>query len=161
MDRLNTELKRKAVSLGLCAQWTGEWTEKDKDELCEMYIRGLDFCIAHDYPKNEYMKYHFDGIMQKHGVYVDDKISIHGHGISVYNGHTEGEVYFDGYDVGTLHVRHDSVLTISAKGHSKVFVSVYDKAYITVMQSEDAKVYVYQKGGDVITSGDVLIRRSK
>jgi hypothetical protein len=159
MDRLNTELKSKAIALGLCSQWTAEWSEKDKHELCEMYKRGIDFCIKNSYPKNEYMKYHFDGIMQQHGIYVDDNISIRGRGILVLNGKTQADVLSNDYDVCTLYVRHATRATVNVRGRAKVFIHLYDDAKLSVTQDGRSNVYVYQHGGDLITSGDVKVRR--
>ena len=51
MNRLNSELRGHAVSYGLCTQWQGDWqNNKSQQELIGMYIRGIDFCIEHDYP---------------------------------------------------------------------------------------------------------------
>lgn len=158
MDRLNTELKNRAVSLGLCAMWTKEWTEKDKDELCEMYKRGIDFCIEHDYPKNEYMKFHFNGVMQKHGIYVDDEIHTRSEKTCIFNGNCKGEVSYDKFDVGTIYVRHNSSITIIAEGNSKIFVEVYDKAKVVIIQKDEAKVFVYKKGGEITSVGRVVVR---
>ena len=59
---VSDELKEKAISLGLCTPWQKRWQNEDKHSLCQMYIKGLDFCIDHDYPSCTYMKKHFDGI---------------------------------------------------------------------------------------------------
>ena len=54
MNRLNSELRGHAVSYGLCTQWQGDWqNNKSQQELIGMYIRGIDFCIEHDYPTVE------------------------------------------------------------------------------------------------------------
>ena len=61
MNRLNSELRGHAVSYGLCTQWQGDWqNNKSQQELIGMYIRGIDFCIEHDYPTVEYIKGNFD-----------------------------------------------------------------------------------------------------
>lgn len=160
MNTLNKELKNKAVSLGLCAKWTGEWNEKNKDELCEMYVRGLDFCIEHDYPSCEYMRENFSGVMERHGIYVDkDFDEAFVNGIVVLNGKCSGDIIVKDYDAATIHVRHDSFVRITATGHSKVFVKVYDDAVVQVAQEGKAKAYLYVKGGQFKTVGDVLVRQ--
>ncbi|MFK2382066.1 hypothetical protein ACIXN9_22635, partial [Bacteroides fragilis] len=60
----------------------------------------------------------------------------------------------------TLHLRHDSELTLEVEDCAKVFVSVYDRAKLHVRQSDVAKVYVYVHGGNckVETDGNVMVR---
>jgi hypothetical protein len=159
MNKLNTELKNKAVSLGLCAKWTSEWSERDKDELCEMYIRGLDFCIEHDYPSRKYMMENFSGVMENHGIYVDaDFDEKFVKGILVLNGDCHGDIIVKGYDVATIHVRHDSFIRITITDHAKAFIKVYDNAVVQVIQEGESKAYLYRKGGSYKVSGDVLVR---
>lgn len=63
MNRLNSELRGHAVSYGLCTQWQGDWqNNKSQQELIGMYIRGIDFCIEHDYPTVEYIKAILTGV---------------------------------------------------------------------------------------------------
>jgi hypothetical protein len=158
MNTLNKELKGKAVDLGLCTEWTEKWTEKTKDELCRMYILGIDFCIKHSYPNNDYMKKNFDGVMQKHGIHVSEEIHDKNVRIAVYNGKCKGVASFDNFSVGRIYLRHDSDLIVKASGYSKVFISTYDNTKLKVECSENAKVYVYRKGGIVEYSGNVRIR---
>lgn len=42
---LSDKLKQKAISLGICEKGLNEWGNLDKYELCEMYIRYIDFCL--------------------------------------------------------------------------------------------------------------------
>ena len=64
--KISDDLKREAISKGLCKQWTDDWHDETLDTLCEKYVDGIDFCISNDYPSTLYMKKNFDGIMQKH-----------------------------------------------------------------------------------------------
>ncbi|MEB3372651.1 hypothetical protein SFC43_01550 [Bacteroides sp. CR5/BHMF/2] len=48
MDKLNKDLRDKAILYGLCEQWTNDWSEnRNKQELIEMWLRGLilQYCI--------------------------------------------------------------------------------------------------------------------
>lgn len=163
IDNMNIseELKSKAISLGLCAEWTKDWGMPDKDELCDKYIRGIDFAIEHDYPSLDYMKANFDGIMQKHGIYVSEELHLLNPSMVIANGKCYGAVYFDCYTVGRLYVRHNSDLSIIASGNSKVFISMYDQCRMNVICRENAKVYVYRHGGYIEYEGEVRIREDK
>ena len=75
--KLQEELKQMAIVHGLCAQWQREWGNPDLAGLCDKYIRGLDFCIKHDFPSIEYMEKHFRGKVEDYGIYInDDMVSV-------------------------------------------------------------------------------------
>lgn len=69
---LSDKLKLKAISLGLCEEWTNGWGNPDKYELCEKYIRGIDFCLLNRFPSNEIIKKEFAGVREKFNIFVDD-----------------------------------------------------------------------------------------
>ena len=75
--RLSDRMKNEAVSLGLCAEWTAEWRDGiTKDEMAEKYVRGIDFCITHDWPSCDVIKKEFGDVMHNHGVYVDESVRL-------------------------------------------------------------------------------------
>nr|DAV38587.1 MAG TPA: hypothetical protein [Caudoviricetes sp.] len=167
MDRLNCKLRDRAITLGLCQQWQGEWMDgKSKDELVEMYVRGLDFCIEHNYPSNDFIAANFEPeVLHRNGVWLNERVVTCGvpNSVLVLNGCCTGVLKFGGYDVCTIYVRHDSEVEINADGVSKVFISVFDNAKVKVKQSDLAKVYVYKHGDKCVvgTDGDVRMRTSE
>lgn len=162
MNRLNSELRGHAVSYGLCTQWQGDWqNNKSQQELIEMYIRGIDFCIEHDYPSVEYIKANFDrDLLHKNHVFADEPVAGGDNGVYVVNGKCSGKLSFGKFAAATLHLRHDSELNIEVEGCAKIFVSVYDRAKVHVKQSDVAKVYVYvlSKDCNVESEGNVMVR---
>lgn len=152
------KLKADAVTLGLCAQWQREWGNPTKDELCKKYITGLDFCIRHDFPRPAYMKANFEGVMQRHGIFVDDAIRLNNEKLVIANGGTCGEVTYDGYSVGQIYARHTSSLKIFVSGHAIVNVRCYDHSCVTVVcKDATAKASVIMRGGNIETVGSVKI----
>lgn len=149
MGDISNELKEKAISLGLCEEWTNEWNEEDKDTLCEKYVKGIDFCIMHNYPSLKYMKDNFDGIMQNHGVFVDDNGMKKNLPKAVINGLSIMNMLYDKFSVGTVYLRHDSALNIIAKDNAKVFIFTYDNCILNIKCSDSAIVYVYNHGGSI------------
>lgn len=162
MNRLNSELRGYAVSYGLCTQWQGDWqNNKSQQELIEMYIRGIDFCIEHDYPTVEYIKGNFDrSLLHQNHIFVDEPVTGGDNGVYVLNGKCSGKFSFSKFTAATLHLRHDSELTLEVEDCAKVFVSVYDRAILHVRQSDMAKVYVYVHGKNckVEADGNVMVR---
>lgn len=60
-EKLSAKMKSQAVGLGLCQQWTDEWADgTSKDELVEKFVRGIDFCIEHNFPSCEVIRKEFE-----------------------------------------------------------------------------------------------------
>lgn len=158
-EKTSQELKSMATDLGLCFGWRDGWGNPSLDELCEKYLRGLDFCLLHDYPSVEYMKKHFDGVMQKHGIYVNDAIDLKNPIKIVCNGQTTGTVNYSGYSVGMIYVRHSSRLKVEVYDRAIVNIRIYDNAQVDVLNhSSSARACVILYGGNVEGVGNLRIR---
>lgn len=158
-------LKSQAIGLGLCQQWTDGWGKCNEQELINRFLHGIDFCIKHDWPSNEYIKKNFDReTLHRNNIYVDEDVQRRNpRQIVVIQGRSTGTVLYDGYTVADVYVRHDSEVTIDCSRMSKVFISVYDRAKVNVIQKDGASVYVYLhgEGCSVNADGDVMMRKSK
>ena len=54
MNEVTKQLAKAAQANGICTPWLNELkTLENKDALVDMYIRGLDFCLEHDYPSGD------------------------------------------------------------------------------------------------------------
>lgn len=156
---VSNDLKRQAVALGLCEAWTNGWGSPTKEQLVDKYIDGLDFCIEHNYPSNEYIKQNFGEVAEKKGVFVDKKsIDLDNPTIVVMNGCCSGAIKVDEFNVSRINVRHESMIDINVYDHAKVSIFLYDNATINISNNGYGKVYVYQYGGCIKHLGDVVIR---
>lgn len=143
-------LARQAKKNGICKEWHKELlTLADKDALCEMYLRGIDFCLSNDYPNNGFIQSHFKGVMEKHGIFLDDKVSVENTPKCVCLGACSGQITIDGFNVCEVFGKHDSTLTISARGNAFVMVDVFDNSTIIVQAYDRAKVCVNRYGGTI------------
>lgn len=162
---LSRTLLTQAVSLGLCTQWTEQWGEPDQQGLIDKYLHGIDFCIKKGYPTNTFIKEHFDkDILHRNNIFVDEDVQARNmKHIAVLSGNCKGTLLFDGFSVCDIYVRHDSEVTIDCSQYCKVFINVYDRAKVNVIQKDIASVYVYIHGEDCIveTDGDVMQRKSQ
>lgn len=160
--KLNKDLRDKAKSLGLCALWTKNWRrDKSVDDLIEMYIKGYDFCIEHDYPSVDFIKGNFDrDILHKHGVWVDEEV-IKTKDMMIINGNCYGKLVFDNFDVATVFIRHESKITIVCNKYSRISIRAYEKANVNVINKGFNKQYVYAFGDNVVVTsvGDVTVHR--
>lgn len=161
---LNKVLKARAVELGLCEKWRDEWEkEETKQELIEKYLRGIDFCIQHDYPKLEFIREHFPKkLLEKNGVFINEEIGrrddVAAKDTVVLLGKSKAELHYDGLSMGNLYVRHHSEVTIVARGWSRVFVECYEDSVVNVKAEDESKVFVYWHGGSVESEGNVHVR---
>lgn len=156
---ISDSLKAEAIKLGLCDQWQAEWGNPTKDDLCEKFIRGLDFCIEHDFPNLRLMKRHFDGVMQNHGIFVDEReICLCNQGTVVANGRTTGQAFYDEFSVGQVYVRHQSAIRIVARGNAVVNVRCYDTPKVEVVCKDSARVTVIRHDQGLLSAtGNVKV----
>ena len=149
MDILNEGLRQKAIECGLCAKWQTEWdSNRTPQELIEMWKRGIDFGIAHDFPSNDFIKSNFDrALLHKNLIFVDEHLNLDNapNGIYVLNGDCSGTLHFREWAAATVYVRHTSKVSIIAEDFAKVFVRVYDEAEVNVCDVGDAVVKVYDR----------------
>lgn len=159
---ISEDLKKQAIGFGLCEDWTNEWANPSKDELLKKYVRGIDFCIEHNYPSCYYMKDNFDGIMQKYGVFVDDVVDGKNYNELICNGKTTGKVVYDNYNVcNWMYLRHDSDMEIEVTENAYVTIHLYDNAKLKVRNTSTRRVVVFRHGGTVNYSGNVVVKERK
>ncbi len=146
---IQEELKQQAVDLGLCKQWQQEWGEPTISELCDKYIRGLDFCIKHDYPSLEYLEQHFKGKVEQYGIYInEDGVSTNQKDV-VINGNSNVRIYTD--SVCDVTIRHNSIAKINVSGNGFVYVSMHDNSRLIIeSKSPNSKICVSLFGGEII-----------
>ncbi len=158
---LSTYMRHQAVQRGLCQQWTDNWSDgASRDEMLQMFVDGIDFCIQHNWPSVEEMKRHFPGVMQKHGVFADERVMVRDAPMTVLNGECDCSASFGNNSIGDIYVRHRSVLRVRATDGARVFVTVLDNASVEAWADDGAKIFVYRYGGGRVDGahGDVVVR---
>lgn len=167
IDVMSAVLKMEAIKNGLCEQWTDEWTDEEtKDSLIMKMKRGMDFCLKHGYPDRmmyDTLKASFgEKYLKGRHIFLDEEFS-DGHYsdvATIIGGESLGELAFSDYDTSTLYVMGDSQVTVSVSGNAIVFVRVYDKAIVDVIQRGEGKAIVTRYGEDAIVrnQGHVMLR---
>ena len=133
---------------------------QNKEAMVEMYLKGIDFCLANDYPQNDFIREHFKGVMEKQGVFLDDNIKVENKPKCVCLGKTCGRIEAKGYEVCEIFVKHNSELNVVAKDNAFVMIDIYDDAVISVYASDRAKVCVNHHGGSInrYATNDAVIK---
>lgn len=154
-------LKDEAIKYGLCVAWTNEWGSPTKEQLVDMYIKGLDFCILNNYPSNKFIKEHFGKIAEDKGVYTDKKLDIINPPIAILNGKCTGTITLSGFISRDIYVRHNSRIKIVIKDAAKASIRIYDNAYVTIENETGSRIFAYKYSTDstIVTTGNVLIRQ--
>lgn len=165
-NRLSDILKEGAVSLGLCKPWTEAWGDCDQQGLIEKYKKGIRFCAQRNFPSPEFIEENFDKeLLQLNGVYCNDKEVIQEDLNSTYILRGDSSITFTArpFTVKDINVCENTVLHISAKACSKVFIRIYDKCKVILDASTASKVYIYVYSSEAIVSydgrGQVIIRK--
>lgn len=149
---LAKELAREAKKKGICKEWHSELKGlRDKKAMIRMYLKGIDFCLANDYPDNEFIRKHFKGEMEELGVFLDDEIRVEDKRQVVCLGETHGQIAVSKFNVARIYVKHGSNLKIIAKDRAFVMVDVFDSAVVDVCASDKAKVCVNLYHGSRVT----------
>lgn len=157
---LNNLLRNKARQLGLCDQWYKDWSDNETmQQLIEKYLRGIDFCIKHDYPNLYFARKVFPkDILKANGIFLDSLVDADNLMRSVVIGNSIGVLRYSGNRTGNIYVRHSSEVTIDVKGDSKVFIEAYDHCIVRVACDKDSKAFVYWHGGMIYYGDNVIIR---
>lgn len=146
---IQEELKQQAIEYGLCEQWQQEWGDPTTADLCDKYIRGLDFCIKHEYPTVEYLDEHFKGKVEQYGIYINEEATSIGQTDVVVNGDSKVDIYSP--IVSSIYVRHNSKIRLYVPAQAFVYVSMFNDCTVEVIEKgEGAKICVSLFGGTIV-----------
>lgn len=141
---IGKDIARIAKSHNICQEWHDRiLTTKEKEELIEMYLKGIDFCMEYDFPPLDFVKKNFTGLMEEYGIYADTTFDSDFKKKVVVLGDCNGTVTAGGYRTCEVFVRHISRVKVMATDHAFVVVNVYDKAEVEISASDESKVCVY------------------
>jgi len=140
---IQRQLIRDAQRNGICAPMFEEMKdERDTRRLFDIYHRGLDFCLMHEYPDNKLLL-RYQAEAQASGIYVDcDGMRTRNQRRTVCLGDTAGLITFDNFHAGAVYIKHRSIITLTARDNAFVMVDLFDKASLVVEAWDDAKVCV-------------------
>lgn len=156
MKREAKEIAKQAKKNGICSDWHKELkTLNSIDELAEMYLKGIDFCLSNDFPTNEYLRANFKGKMEKHGIHLDETFGCRNKPKVVALGACNAHVKVDEYQVSEVFVKHKSKMSLTASGHAFVMVDAFDDTEVKVWVHDSARVAINRYGNAKITTMQV------
>jgi hypothetical protein len=140
---LNKDLRSQARNFGLCDQWYEEWSDLNcsQQELIDKYIKGLDFCILHHYPSNDFIKSNFDrDLLHKNNIVVDERHSLLNPMTAVILGNSKSKVRVNGYSVCRVYVRDNSSVDVFIRHKAHLIIHVYDHASVTIVENTTVNI---------------------
>lgn len=148
--KIGEELAIMAKEKGICKEWFKKMINlDDKDALIDMYIRGIDFCLAKNYPSNEYIAQNFAGVMEKYGIHLNESLNVVNERMVVSLGSCTGQIELNEYSTSEIFIKHDSTLTVVAKDNSFVMIDMFDSSKLHIVASGDTRVCINRYGGDI------------
>jgi hypothetical protein len=151
--KLNSELAKMAKIHGICENWHLELkNETDIDNMLEMYVKGIDFCLSNDFPTNDFIRKNFKGKMESHGIHLDETLRVISEPKTIALGKCSGTVKAENFDVCEIFIKNESEVTVMAKGNSFVMIDVFDNAKVHIFTYDNAKVYINRYGGQITES---------
>lgn len=139
------QLKKDGITKGLCRMW--QWKLKpglNVDNLVQLYVKGIDFCISEDFPTLEFMRDNFKGKCEEFGVFIDDEISdLVDSPDVVLNGHCKAMLRYSGYTVARIFARHNSETAVNVANNAIVTIDAFDDTNLVIATAgSDAQVLV-------------------
>lgn len=165
MNKINSELRKQAILLGLCDKWQDDWrNDWDNDKLVSKMFEGINFCMKHHWPENDYIRENFtEEFRHSHAILADDKYSLLNPPKALILGKSESTIRFNGMSQGDIYIRDNANVTITAKDRARVYVKVYDNAIVTAKADNSARIVIVKCSPDISikTDGNVIVSKPK
>lgn len=144
MENTNQYILAKAKEAGICKDWADKLaTTTDIDALLKMYIDGIDFCLAKDFPSNADLAIIVGTAkLTKHGIYIDECASLVNPRTLVLLGACEADISVGNFMVSQIFVKHKSSGTFRISGNAFIVIDCFDQTELNVQASGDSKVLV-------------------
>ena len=142
---INEKLYDTAEGLGMCDKFAVPWENSvyGKQELIDMYFRGLDFCIEHHYPTNEMIKKFFESELRwKNGVFVDESRSVLNATRVVALGRSTIKLRVNGFAVSQMYLRDNSTADVFVRHHAHLIINLYDNASVKIIEASSTNTPV-------------------
>lgn len=161
------QLKKDGITKGLCRMW--QWKLKpglNVDNLVQLYVKGIDFCISEDFPTLEFMRENFKGKCEEFGIFIDDEVSdLVDSPDVVLNGHCKAMLRYSGYTVARVFARHNSEAAVNVENNAIVTIDAFDDTNLVIATAgSDTQVFVNLYGNaqaHCIGHGIVLKKHNK
>ncbi|WP_183560691.1 hypothetical protein [Mucilaginibacter sp. SP1R1] len=143
MQQINKYILKKAMEAGICEPWADMITDTESvDGLLKMYVKGIDFCLAKNFPSNADLLRLGRDRLSNYGIYIDKGITGAPGDFVVLLGGCRANLHIDGFSANQLFVKHTTTANINVAGNAFVMIDCFDNAVLNVTASGNSKVVV-------------------
>ncbi|WP_042373649.1 hypothetical protein [Bacteroides neonati] len=111
------------------------------DDLVTEYWRGIDFCLAKDYPRLQVMKKFKKELRTQH-IYIGEEVKLENETKAAFLFNCKVDFTANEYAVSRIYAKHNSLISIRASGHAFVMVDALDSSILDIECIEEAKVII-------------------
>ena len=152
---------KEAAGCGACSNW---YHSIDRSNLLEKYIMNVDWCMESGYPTREtFAKNTSEEELLEHNIYNNRaKEVVFTGGKYIFNW-SDCDLYIPEWAYGTIHAGNDTILNITIKKNSKLYIYAYSNTLIRIFVESNAQCVIYKKSNSVIVNlgGDIIIKDDK
>lgn len=151
---LKEYILKTAQAKDICHPWAERIAGvKSVDELLQMYVDGIDFCLANDFPSNNDLVKFAGDKLPDYGICVDkQRLALKNSKFTVLLGSSEAHLHYTGFTVSQLFVKHTSFTEVLAAGNSFVVIDCFDYSRVDVTATDGAKILVNIYGQAKVTT---------
>lgn len=151
---LNKYILDKAKQSGICPEWANLiGNSNSKKDLMQMYVKGIDFCLEHNFPSNsDLLKLGGFDFLSDFGVYVDHKSELKECDFLVLLGQCKIMAEWGGYTASQAYLKGTSALKAEVNGNAFLAIDCFDDSKLHLTASGDSKVLVNLYGNAKIKS---------
>lgn len=140
---LNEYILKKAIKSGICEGWADMLKTATKEQMLDMYVKGIDFCLKNEFPTTtDLLDLATTDELARFGIYIYSKRNIENSSFVVSLGSSELNAVWDGYNVGQLFVKHTSKLKVSVRDHAFLVIDAFDMTNIDITASGNSKILI-------------------
>ena len=160
---LNDYILKKALEADICKPWAEQIAAAPNvDELLEMYVKGIDFCLEKDFPTAPDLVKLAGDKLDEYGIYVDQpELALKNSKFTVLLGSCIADLHYDQFSVGQVFVKHDSSCEVSASGNSFIVIDCFDNSNLDVKAYDNSKILINIYGNSKVarhTVGNGIIK---
>ena len=150
---LNNHIHSGAVKEGICSDWATYIKEaKSKEELMEMYVKGIDFCLEHNFPSNsDLLKFGGSSFLSNYGVYVDAQVNEIDQPFIVLLGTCKAKIAYNNYTAGQLFNKANSDMKVVINDNAFIVIDCFDESRTHIQANGNSKVCINIYGNAKVT----------
>ena len=122
---------------------------RNREELLDVYTKGIRFCMHHDFPDIAYLNRHWrKQEYNRRGIFLSDNLEgleAH-HKMLVALGDCTGDLHYGEFLVRRLVAKHNARFHITADGFSILMVDICDNAEVSITAKDNARVVAHYYG---------------